>query len=416
MDAPGQSGGWRVTLPLWSAFAGAHAWLAFLNLGPFATNFSDVSVLYRFWAERAVSGGPVVGIDEPFVYPVLALAPILASIVAGAEAYGATWLVVVTALNAAAFALLVGSGSSPRAVRAGWWWVLFLVLLGPIALGRLDAVSVPIALAGAGWLATRPALAAVLFTIGAWIKVWPGALVAALLVASPARLRVVIAAASTTLVILLLAVVAGTDSEILGFVTAQTDRGLQIESPVATAWLWLAATGGGATLYFDPAILTFQVAGPGTDAVAAIMTPLLVIAVAVLCALGAAASRRGVAPAELIPPLSLALVTALIVFNKVGSPQFIAWLAVPVILGLIVGSPGFRVVAGAVATTALLTQLIYPLFYDSLLALEPGMLLLLTARNALLLALFGWAVVRHTQLIRGTVDVTAPRSQSHAKE
>ena len=80
-------------------------------------------------------------------------------------------------VNAAAFAVLLTRG---RAVAvAAWWWLGFLAVLGPIALARIDSITVPIALAGMLLLATRPRIAAVLLTIAAWIKVWPAALVAA---------------------------------------------------------------------------------------------------------------------------------------------------------------------------------------------------------------------------------------------
>ena len=44
--------------------------------------------------------------------------------------------------------------------------------------------------------------------------------------------------------------------------------------------------------------------------------------------------QRGARATEVLPVLALALVSGLIAFNKVGSPQFMTWLAVPVILGL----------------------------------------------------------------------------------
>ena len=93
---------------------------------------------------------------------------------------------------------------------------------------------------------------------------------------------------------------------------------------------------------------------------------------------------------------SLAIVSALIAFNKVGSPQFIGWLAVPVVLGLSTRTPDgrwwFSVPAVLSAVTAALTQAIYPYLYGWLLGLHPLMLAALTARNALVFALLGWAV------------------------
>ena len=61
----------------------------------------------------------------------------------------------------------------------------------------------------------------------------------------------------------------------------------------------------------------------------------LLLAVASVAVLGAVKARRGAAFAALFPPLALALVTAFIVFNKVGSPQYLTWIVVPLVAGLV---------------------------------------------------------------------------------
>ena len=113
-------------------------------------------------------------------------------------------------------------------------------------------------------------------------------------------------------------------------------------------------------------------------------------------AVGIWAVRRGAAAADLLAPLALAIVTTLIAFNKVGSPQFISWLAVPVVLGLATKLAGrgrpFAVPAAIVLLVAALTQSFYPYLYDELLSLNPLLLVILTLRNLLLFVLLGWAV------------------------
>jgi hypothetical protein len=112
--------------------------------------------------------------------------------------------------------------------------------------------------------------------------------------------------------------------------------------------------------------------------------------------LGVLAVRRGVAPGDLVPALALALVTALIAFNKVGSPQFISWLAVPVILGIATRVAGhgrsFRTAGALVLAIAALTQFIYPYLYGALLVLDPFMLVVVSVRNLLYFVLLGWAI------------------------
>jgi hypothetical protein len=96
-------------------------------------------------------------------------------------------------------------------------------------------------------------------------------------------------------------------------------------------------------------------------------------------------------------------VMALITVNKVGSPQFATWIAVPIVLGLAWqrwGGISFRVPAALALVTAALTQIVYPVLYGSLLSLDPLMLTVLSARNLLYVALLGWGVWQLVALCR----------------
>ncbi|WP_303755806.1 hypothetical protein, partial [Acinetobacter baumannii] len=108
---------------------------------------------------------------------------------------------------------------------------------------RIDAITVPIAVIGGLWLVSRPAVGAALLTIGAWIKIWPGALALAAVVALRARVRVLVAAAVVSVGVVATLLLLGADTEVLGFLTEQTGRGLQIEAVAATPFLWLAVAG-----------------------------------------------------------------------------------------------------------------------------------------------------------------------------
>ena len=153
---------------------------------------------------------------------------------------------------------------------------------------------------------------------------------------------------------------------------------------------------GGSFPYYNQDINTFEVTGPQTLAVAALLNPLLGMAVLVIAALGVVAAQRGAAVTELLAPLALALVSAFILFNKVGSPQYMTWLAVPILLGLATRSMGhgrsFRTPAILALAAAGLTQLFYPYYYEQLLELNLPLLVALTLRNILTLILFAWAV------------------------
>lgn len=385
---------------LWSAFVIVHALAAWLGWVLPSQPMGDVVLVYQPWAASALSGGAIVGITEPWVYPQLALLPMLAAhglaapvtgLLGAQNAYLVAWAVLVTAVDLLGFAALVGRGRDTRRRVAGWFWCTAILMLGPIALYRIDAVTVPLAIVGGMWLSTRPTLGTVLLTVGAWIKVWPGGLVVAALVTLRRRGRTLVAAAGTTAAIVAVLFLLGADRELFGFLGEQTGRGLQIEAVAATPFLWLAV-GGSASIAYSFEILTFQIEADAADAVAAASTGAMAVAVLAVLAVAAHRARRGAHWQRLLPPLAMALVTTLIVTNKVGSPQFQTWLFAPVVLWLVFD--GIRAATPAVLTLLLcmLTFAVYPLTYDALLRAEVLPVVLITARNMLLVVLLVHAV------------------------
>ena len=385
----------RRPVALWTGFILVHGVLIALNLSGIGWPLGDVERVYLGWAEGTVAGTARLGVDTAFVYPILALAPMLAALVFGAPLYALTWLGLVTLLNGTAFGILIGRRPGRAGAVAAWWWLAFLLLLGPVGLARIDSVTAPLVIVGLLWLRTRPVWGAVLLSLATWVKVWPVAAIAALAVASTRRRQVVAVFAGISLGIIGFAQLFGSGLTILSFVTEQTSRGLQIEAPVAAWWLWQSAMGlQGTLVYYDQEILTYQVSGAGTDAVIAAMTPLLVLCVGGVLLLGWRAQRAGASVEALFPPLLFALVLTLIAVNKVGSPQFMTWLAAPIILGLVVRPRAWRGPAAVALLMAGLTQLVYPYFYNGLLATTPIMVLVLSVRNLLELVLLGWMMVR----------------------
>ncbi|MGE3192128.1 MAG: hypothetical protein AB7K08_01510 [Microbacteriaceae bacterium] len=426
-DAFPRSRGIRATLQsvlqhpivLWVAFVAAHFVLGLLGLFGPGWPLGDVSQTYRFWVTTGLDSGIWVGIDTVWVYPIVALVPMLAAHLFGPDQFTPTWLTEVMIVDAVAFLVIVSFHRDRRLTTVGWWWLGFLLLLGPVAVGRVDSITVPVAIVGVLLLAARPALAAVLLSVATWIKVWPAALIAAAIVTMRERWRVLAGAAAASIVIAVVALLLGAGGNLFSFIGQQAGRGLQVESPIGTFWMWdaWATQSSRSIVYYDQAILTYQVVGPGAVTAAAIVTPVLAVVTAALLVLGFVAMRRGVPAAELLPPLTLAITTALILFNKVGSPQFVTWLAVPIVLGLTASVTGhgasFRVPAILGLVIAGLTQLIYPYLYDQLIGLNFTMLLILSARNVLYVALLLWAIVAVVDAVRFEPEVT-PRRQSVA--
>ena len=381
---------------LWIAFVLVHLVVAVLGFAEPNNPRGDVPLVYEPWARAAVEGSAIMGVTQSWIYPQLALVPmVLAFVARGVVGFELAWVALVTIANALAFALLVGRGRSNGRALAASFWLAFLLLLGPVGIYRLDGVTVSLGIAGCLWLVGRPLLASMLLAAATWMKVWPAALLAAAVIAVRRRLTVIGGALIVTVLIIVAVVAAGGGAHLLGFVSGQTGRGLQLEAPVTAWFLWQAAAGvDGAFVYYDTEILTFQVTGANVDAVIAAMTPVLVLAVLAIAALGAVKAWRGASFAALFPSLGLALVLAFIVFNKVGSPQFLTWIVAPLAMGLILDRRRWATPAVLALVAAFLTHLVYPLLYARLILADVPAVAVLTARNALLIALLVWAVAR----------------------
>lgn len=382
------------------AFVVVHAALAWGNvadlgvLGIRTRPAGDVTGVYRFWIDYWHATGRLVGIDAAWVYPIGALPPMLLATAFGTDLTLPVWLGMITLLDAGAVVLL-----ALRRPGLAWWWLGFTLLLGPIALVRIDAVALPFAIAGVLAVAGRPWLGSVLLTVAAWVKVWPAAILVAMVVALRRAAGTVTAAALTSAAIIVAALLVGARGTVFSFITAQAARGVQIEAPVALPWLWSAALGDPATrVYFDTRLLTFQVRGAAVDEVGTLMTPVLLVGVLAVVGSALLARRRGVEEVQVLALAAFGLVAALIALNKVGSPQYVTWYAAPVVLGLLAATAVFRGIAVAVLVTAALTQAVYPWYYDPVVATEPWAVGLLTARNALEVALLVWTLAALARL------------------
>ncbi|UFS60008.1 glycosyltransferase 87 family protein [Subtercola endophyticus] len=391
------------------AFVVVHAWLGIVGLTASTLPWGDVTLVYSAWIENGLNGY-WVGIDGPWVYPLLALVPMIAAMGLGPSLYGIGWLFLVVIANGAVLAFILNSrataepsaevsaadrvGFTPN-IRfvAAWWWLGFLLLLGPVALGRIDTFEVDLVIVGLLLAIRRPAISGGLLALAMWVKVWPAALIVAVVIAVKRRAVVAIGAAVTAIGVAIVGLLLGAGANLFSFVTQQTGRGLQVEAPISLPWMWMAYFRlPNSRVYYDDDILTFQVKGNGGPVADFLTTPLLAIAVVCVLALGIWVVRSGASATRVLPSLSLALVTALIVFNKVGSPQFMLWISAPIILGLIWQGREFKRFAIIAAVLGALTQLIYPYLYDWLLSLDPFMLTVLTVRNLLVIVLFALAV------------------------
>jgi hypothetical protein len=365
--------------------------------------------LYRVWAEQALLNGVWQGIDVAWVYPIGAIVPIVLSDAAGPLLYQLLWFLMTAALNAATVGILTDWGRAKGGYPAAWFWLLVTLLLSPVGLLRLEGLTAPLVIIGLVLLARRPVVATALLTAATWIKVWPAAVVLAIVATNRRRLRVLVTGALLSGGVTVAVWLAGGLDHLTGFVTEQTDRALQLEAPVTTPWVWLAAMGqNGTTIYQNHEIATREVSGPGAGVAAAAMTPLMFLVLAGVFVLMLVALRRRRDPAPLMLLGSLALVTTFVVLNKVGSPQYLLWIVPVVTVGILNDWAAWRVPAYLTVAISLLTTLVFPVFYLSLVRGDPGAVLLLTLRNGLLVVLLGWAVAALWRMAGPGARASAP--------
>jgi len=409
----------RRVVPLFVAFVAVHVVVGILGYQQPNEPMGDVYLVYEPWSRCALFGGIDVssctrsdawawpGITEKWIYPQLAFLPMtFAWVFAWAVGYTSAWAITVALFNLVAFVVLVGTGRSTGRVLAAWFWLAAILLIGPVGLYRIDGITVPFAILGSIWMLRRPFVASLLLSISVWMKVWPAAILAAGLIVVRRRLALIWGAVAVSLATIIPVVALGGAPYVFGFVGDQTSRGIQMEAPVGGLYMFLAAFYvPGSEVYYDGGVLTFQVTGPGAEPLIAAMTPIMLLTMVAVAVVGVMKMRRGATFLSLFPPLSLALVTAFIALNKVGSPQYYVWLFAPVVLGLMIDRRRWYAFAGMTLVIAALTQWMYPLMYDGLMATHPNPfpVFVLEARNLLALILLVWAIVRVVRVPTGRV-------------
>ncbi|UKA66942.1 DUF2029 domain-containing protein [Arthrobacter sp. FW306-05-C] len=389
---------------VWWGFAVVHlyflGWMAsfFLN----GDTFSDTEQ-YRQWAMDGYNPADLTGKISPWVYPVLAQIPIFLANLAGPSLYLLVWFLIIAALNAVGLLYLTRGPRKVTGVAPAWWWLFFTVFMGYLSFARVEGITAPIVLIALLYAAERPVVAGLLLSIATWIKVWPAAVLVPIVIASHKRLQVVLAGVAVTAAVGLGTWLSGGLPHIMDFLLNQGERGMQLEATFSTPWVWLSVFHiAGSKMADNTAINSTEVYGPGASTAAFLMQPLLILAAVTAAILLVRAMRRGAEREELFLEGSLMMVTAFIVFNKVGSPQFIIWLAPVIIAGLTHDWERWKVPAALLMGIAMTTFVIYPLFYTPLIHAHPVMAAILTTRNVLLVVLLWWSVKRTAELGRKT--------------
>lgn len=375
-----------------TVFVVVHLVLITENLRAPNQPLGDVTYTYPLWIAEAMTTGLWPGLTSVGVYPFLALIPMTIG------AYGVgLWFGLCVVVNGVAWWVLAS-----RSAAAGFAWMGFLALLGPIAIGRIDVVTVALAIVAVALIERSPRAAGIVIAVATWTKVWP--IVVGIVALLTQRGRTVGTwAMVSALVIGAGGVLIGNPQFVASFLSSQQSRGIQIEAVAATPWLWDAWAGGSSTIVFSPEIFTFEVVGPGSVAVSASVT---IVSAMMVGAVSLAVLRESLPNSARPAGFAFAatvtlLISVLVVVNKVGSPQFVTWYAVAVVSLVVWFHPMWSpILLSGIGIIALLTHVLYPYAYFDFVDLELWPLVLITARNTVEVAVFVAAAIATSRSLR----------------
>jgi len=362
--------------------------------------FGDVRYTYSSWVMTSQQGGYILGLNEPWVYPYIANIPVfLANLIWPAD-YMTGWFLLTVNLNMLLIAYLLGWGKKMERAKAAWFLIACLFLCGPVALGRLEVFSLILTvLAAISFIDKRKTASMQFFSVATWIKVSPVAGIFTGFVTSDNRWKFIRNMAIGTLAIVLIGLALGGNQNMYSFVGLQSGRGIQVESTIAIFWLiQILFNIPGSDIYYDNAILTFQVSGFGVTEVASLMTLVQFGALAITIFLGFRAKRAGADINSLFAWMFLTATLDLLVFNKVGSPQYQLWVIGAAIFGVLASTPKWRLVSILTLITSGLSWLIFPIYYGSLLDGTTVGVTLLVLRNLGVVAILVYANIQLTKL------------------
>jgi hypothetical protein len=259
---------------------------------------------------------------------------------------------------------------------AARYWTWGVVLAGPVALQRLDLI--PGVLLAAALITQGPRARGALLALGTAAKVFPVVGLPAAVVATHRGRRV---AGATVIVGASLGVISaavGGWERLLSPLTYQSDRGLQVESVVATPFVLLQLVDRGQWVSaYSSSSKSFEVTGPGSGTALTLATAAQIVVMVLVVALAClVAWRRRVARAERghrqlldehVLWATVAAVAGLVVTSRVFSPQYVLWLLPLAAVTHASRSRFARRWAAAFLVTLGLTQLLYPLLYGGIL-------------------------------------------------
>jgi hypothetical protein len=352
--------------------------------------------LYNFWAKGLVKGiFPIE--DSMWQYPPLAgVVFAIPQWLFGNALTGFIVFMIVIDLLILITLLITGlnrfkfnsSSTSLNGLSGAWFWVLWPILMGPLALTRFDVVPTLFALLALIALSNnkiRPYLSGFLLAIGALVKLWP----MLLFVIYPKKVMMKVSASFVSTLVLVILFMSTWSVGFNNFLNNQTSRGLQVESIAATPFVLAKLFGANVEYPFRYGSLEVQ-ATFATE-IGFLLNLLTLNAFIILFVLN---YQNKLNYLNLFDK-ALVIVMISIALSRVFSPQFWVWIGGLAALALINKETKLKKVIVLLSISAFLTQLLYPGQYVQLLSGEFFATLLQISR----VTLFVWALALGTKLL-----------------
>lgn len=299
--------------------------------------------------------------------------------------------------DAAFTALLWHVARTPQANRARPGavvaWLLAVPLLGATTFARFDLAPGVLAGVAVLLLTRHPRWAALAAAVATGVKLWPAFVLPALATPARSRQRVLLVVAATGTALASASVLLAGWGRLFSPLTWQADRGLQIESVLATPVMVAWAFGSTEHAVGYGAYHAYEIEGRVVASLLAATHVFTLLALLAVVALWGRAWRRGASlTVDSVVWTCLAAVSALMVTSRVLSPQYLLWLLPVAAASLAVvrserASRRLRAWTAVLLVAAAATHLVFPVLYVHLVFLDQWSAWvagLLAVRNAIL--------------------------------
>ncbi len=337
--------------------------------------------LYWTWSEVILSGHYPVA-DPMWQYPPLAgFVFVLGAHLAADPSFG--FIILALVADLVIFGWLLLRARKTTSLLAPWAYVLGALAVGPVFLTRFDIFPTLFAV-GALLLLNKPVRSGFMLGVGALLKVWP----AFLLVSFP-RKKIPAALAGFFAIAISASALLTTWGPGSGtFLAEQGERGLQIESVGAAPYVFANAFGYDMTTIFRYGSMEIDATGAG------MVASIVALSGFVLMAIIGFARLRGRLEHIAGADVALAIVLISIASSRVFSPQYMVWVVGIAAVCLLDPKTVMRPIIWLCIPAAIFGQLVYPLYYGSM--MEGGVVgvTLQLARIGFLVAATVWATAR----------------------